>query len=497
MFRLSKFSHIKKLSGLYALTVLAISTLTIGGQIVTQRSLHSQLEDDRIINVAGRQRMLSQRVAKTAHVIASNNASLVSEKALIEELLTSLHQLEQAHRSLQFGSFELGLTQKNSPVVANLFADIEMDYQVLTEAATTLLNAASSGEIEDRFSPEILTSIDEGERGFLPKMDAIVAQYEQEAVAKLNRLRAIQKTLLILTLLALLPVSWPLSQTARQINKMVAAMQRAGVEVSSSSFHISTSGKQLETMVTEQAAASAQITASSQKIASTALVLNQQVEQVMRSAVHTQDVAERGSADIASMMAIIKQIDQVTSAMATKLETIRDRANAIDQVVVAMTKVADQTNLLSLNAAIEAEKAGDYGAGFSVVAREIRRLADQTAIAALDIDGLVKEMQSAVSVGSTEVGRFTQQVSEGTENAKGLTQQVTAITEQIQSFLPQLAAVNVGIEAQSSSAAQIRDAMEQLSAGTGQTVQALRETNGALEQLQNAAMRLKQEKAIA
>jgi methyl-accepting chemotaxis protein WspA len=73
-----------------------------------------------------------------------------------------------------------------------------------------------------------------------------------------------------------------------------------------------------------------------------------------------------------------------TSAISGKLGVISDKANNINSIITTITKVADQTNLLSLNAAIEAEKAGEYGLGFAVVAREIRRLADQTAVATLD-----------------------------------------------------------------------------------------------------------------
>ena len=82
----------------------------------------------------------------------------------------------------------------------------------------------------------------------------------------------------------------------------------------------------------------------------------------------------------------------------------------INLVVTTITKVADQTNLLSINAAIEAEKAGEYGLGFLVVAREIRRLADQTAVATLDIERMVKEMQYSVSAGVMEMDKFSEQV---------------------------------------------------------------------------------------
>lgn len=496
MVRLGKWSALKKLNWLYISTAIAVSSLTIGGQILTQRSLHSQSKDARVVNVAGRQRMLSQKIAKAAYALTSPNTQLSKRRAVVSALEESLRQFKVAHQGLQAGSAELGLTGANSLAVAELFAAIERDYQTLVAGADALLVESANGS-ENRFSSEAIALVDRGEQQFLPKMNEIVVQYEQEATAKVNRLKRIQHILLALTLLSLLPMSLPLLQVSRRIRETLLAMQESGIKVVSSSFQISASGKQLEAMVTEQAAASAQITASAKEIAAMASSLTKTVETVMQSALETQTIAEKGSQDLASMVATINQMEQMTGAIALKLGTVGDRSAAIDRVVVAMTKVADQTNLLSLNAAIEAEKAGEYGAGFAVVAREIRRLADQTAIAALDIDQLVKEMKAAVSVGSAEVGRFAQQVGMGTGNAKKIMQQVEQMTEQIQALLPRLSAVNRGIETQSSSASQIRDAMEQLSAGTDQTVQALQETNGALEQLQGVAARLQADRAVA
>ena len=89
----------------------------------------------------------------------------------------------------------------------------------------------------------------------------------------------------------------------------------------------------------------------------------------------------------------IDEMAQATGSISARLAAISERAGSIGSVVTTIAKVADQTNLLSVNAAIEAEKAGEQGRGFLVVAREIRRLADQTAGATLDIETMVREMQ--------------------------------------------------------------------------------------------------------
>ena len=82
---------------------------------------------------------------------------------------------------------------------------------------------------------------------------------------------------------------------------------------------------------------------------------------------------------------------EAAGSVNAKLAALNQEAGNITPVVTTITKVADQTNLLSLNAAIEAEKAGEFGRGFGVVATEIRRLADQTAVATLDIEQTVKK----------------------------------------------------------------------------------------------------------
>lgn len=162
-----------------------------------------------------------------------------------------------------------------------------------------------------------------------------------------------------------------------------------------------------------------------------------------------------------------------------------------------ITKVADQTNLLSVNAAIEAEKAGEYGLGFLVVAREIRRLADQSAVATLDIEQMVRQMQSAVSTGVMEMDKFTEQVRHGVRSVAHVNGQLGQIIEQVQELSGRIESVSEGMSSQSQGAAQISDAMTQLTDGARQTAASLREFNSATEGLREVVASLRQELSSA
>ena len=151
-----------------------------------------------------------------------------------------------------------------------------------------------------------------------------------------------------------------------------------------------------------------------------------------------------------------------TESVSAKLEEIKENALGIGSIVSTMTRVADQTNLLSLNAAIEAEKAGEYGLGFSVVASEIRRLADQTSVAVLDIEDMVNSMEASVSAGATEMDAFSRKVSSAVDKINKTGKQLDGIMERVRSLPPRFETVNEGMEAQSQSAGQISETMNHL-----------------------------------
>ena len=155
------------------------------------------------------------------------------------------------------------------------------------------------------------------------------------------------------------------------------------------------------------------------------------MDEVTHIAETTASSATNSQSALGSMEQTMHQMMDATSNISAKLSVLSEKAANINSVVTTITKVADQTNLLSLNAAIEAEKAGEYGIGFSVVATEIRRLADQTAVATWDIEQMVKEMQSAVSAGVMGMDKFSDEVRNGVDEVRHVGTQLADIIEQV------------------------------------------------------------------
>jgi methyl-accepting chemotaxis protein WspA len=276
-------------------------------------------------------------------------------------------------------------------------------------------------------------------------------------------------------------------------NTLIESLQRSVVQITSSATQIAASGKQLEATVAEQLASTNEVTATAQSIANTAKNLVNTMEQVGGMAQNTAISANDSQKELVEMETVMRQLVEATASISSKLGVMNQKAGNINNVVITITKVADQTSLLSLNAAIEAEKAGEYGAGFAVVAREIRRLANQTAVATLEIEQIVKDMQSAVTVGVMEMDKFNHSVSTSVDRVSKISDEVAKVIHQVQSLPPRFEQVSQRIEEQSEGAQQISEAMEQLSQASHQTVDALRETNNALEQLDDTTQGLRRE----
>jgi methyl-accepting chemotaxis protein WspA len=271
------------------------------------------------------------------------------------------------------------------------------------------------------------------------------------------------------------------------LSRLIGQVQKSGVQVNSSATEIAATSKQQQATVTEIAATTAEVGATASRISATSKELARTMAELSEVADQTSTLAQGGQGGLQQMESTMGQIGAASDLINSRLALLSEKATNIGMVVTTISKVADQTNLLSLNAAIEAEKAGEHGRGFAVVAREIRRLADQTAVATFDIEQIVKEMQSAVSAGVMGIDKFADEVRRGREAIGAVTTQLTEIISQVQTLPPSFESVNEGVQSQSISAAQISEALAQLSVASQQTADSLRQSSMAIDQLNDAS----------
>jgi methyl-accepting chemotaxis protein WspA len=282
-------------------------------------------------------------------------------------------------------------------------------------------------------------------------------------------------------------------QMTERMGSLVGQVKRSSIDLLSTATEIAAASSQHDAAMTGLGASTTQVAAAVKEISTTGQELVLTMGQLSTLATGASSKATEGRSALSDMEATMNSLSDATASISVKLSTIRERAGDINGVVTTITKVADQTNLLSVNAAIEAEKAGEYGRGFLVLAREIRRLADQTAVATLDIERLVRTMQTAVTAGVMEMDSFTDEMRRGKQRVADVGDQLSVVIEQVQGVLQNFGHVNEGMRNQSEGARQISGAMAQVNETARQTAASMREFNSATAQMRDSVDLLKVE----
>jgi methyl-accepting chemotaxis protein len=272
-----------------------------------------------------------------------------------------------------------------------------------------------------------------------------------------------------------------------KLASLAGQVQQSCVQLVATASEIAQAAERQETSVTDFGELTVGIVTAVRQITETSQELARTMEDVQATALATGALADKGRTGLQGMEDSMRQLGNATTEIAAKLTAINENTKAITSLVTTIIKVADQTNLLSLNAAIEAEKAGEHGLGFAVVAREIRRLADQTSVATVDIEQTVKQMRGSVAAGVMEMDKFSREMATGVQVVGEISRQLEQILEQVKLLAPRFEAVNQGMRAQTQGAQQINDAMSKLSAGARTSSESVLKFNQAAEQLKDSA----------
>lgn len=276
------------------------------------------------------------------------------------------------------------------------------------------------------------------------------------------------------------------------LTQTIKKLQQVGVQIKNSSIDMTSAAKLQESAALEQEVTTEEIAVTSKKIFTTSRELAKTMEDLNKTAEETSVLANTGKSGLEKMSSIIQQQVENSDSIVNKLAILNQKTAIITTVVTTITEVASQTNILSLNAAIEAAKAGEHGRSFAVIAHEIHSLADQTASATLDIKKIIQEITDSVGSSVKGVNDFANDIRSTFAQISQISSQLTEIINQIRKQQVSIESVNTGMQSQSLSTEQIKEALVLLTNTTQETSSSIHKFQGTIETLTNAADELDQ-----
>ncbi len=206
----------------------------------------------------------------------------------------------------------------------------------------------------------------------------------------------------------------------------------------------------------------------------------------------TRDKAREGVDSVKATLDAMQSLDTVATGLADDMRKLDAQSAAIDKVVNVINDIADQTNLLALNAAIEAARAGEAGRGFAVVADEVRKLAEKTMNATREVGEAVHAIQSGARGNIQEMDKAAEAVGESTRLAGEAGKALGTIVSIVETTADQVRNIATAAEQQSAASEEINRASDEISAIASETAQAMAQSAEAVTELSRLAQELRE-----
>jgi methyl-accepting chemotaxis protein len=283
-----------------------------------------------------------------------------------------------------------------------------------------------------------------------------------------------------------------LNSMKNNLRGMIQSIAQTAEHVASASEEISTSAAQQAQSAETQKDQAAQVASAMQEMSTTVQQVSENSNRAAEASRQAAETALQGGRTVDETMVKMRVIATAVSGTTQKVEELGKRSDEIGRIVGVIDDIADQTNLLALNAAIEAARAGEQGRGFAVVADEVRKLAERTTSATKEIAHMIKNIQDETGVAVSAMESGSRQVEEGVAHTAEAGKSLKEIIEMAEQVGEMITHIATAATEQSSAAEQVNQSMDQIArliqesaAGSQEAAKACQHLSGLALDLQN------------
>lgn len=278
-------------------------------------------------------------------------------------------------------------------------------------------------------------------------------------------------------------LSAELERVFGNVTSLLEQIRGANTNIRALTAEVLAATEQQASGAAEQAAAVTETSATVEELAQTSSQIADNSSAVVRIAERTLASAEEGMHAVAETAGGIEEIRLTTQQSSDRILALGERSQEIGRVLSIIDEIAEQTKILALNAAIEAARAGEAGKGFSVVAEEIRKLADSVTESTQEINRVVREIQASTSALIMSTEKAAKKVTEGKDRAQSTADSLERIVSQVEETTDSAKQISIATQQQRTASDQVVISMKEVAIVSQQAAQTSRQIAAAIQEL--------------